>query len=312
MIRTFRAVMMVGLLGVAMPGFAQQPATETAKSTTTAPTTATAAPAETSSAAAAEPAEGAELYDAATVQRELQEVLRRHPDEVGRVLKLDPSLFRNEQWMSTYPMLRDFVALHPEVAQNPSYYLQHIWTERELTPAEREARMASQMIESIMIGITMMVVTFVLLWLIRTILEHRRWSRTTRVQTEIQNKLLDRFTTHEELLRYVQGGAGKELLQAALPTAMPQLATPNGGSLSRILWPAQIGVVLFAIGVGLALVSVAVGDGDGAILALGIIVLCAGLGAIASGLMGWLISRRLGALPETAETHAITSRTLTE
>src|SRR5213592_3592158 len=51
----------------------------------------------------------------------------------------------------------------------------------------------------------------VLIWLIRTLVEQRRWSRLSRVQTEVHGKLLDRLGTNEELLRYIDTPAGRRI-----------------------------------------------------------------------------------------------------
>jgi hypothetical protein len=309
--RIFFSIALAAFLSA--PASAQEQAAAETTTETAATTTTTASQTAAPPATAAVPAPGSEEegYSAEHVRRDFETVLRRLPNQVPDVLKLDPSLFRNEAWMATYPTLRDFVARHPEVAQNPGYFLANVWLDVPLSPEERRARAASEMAETFIISMVMLVVTIGLIWLIRTILEHRRWSRMTRTQTEMQNKLLDRFTTHEELLRYVQSGAGKDLLQAAMPSAQPNFFPP-ANPLSRILWPAQIGVVLFAIGLGMQLVGLISGGNEGrGILFFGVILLAAGAGAVASAFVAWQISRKLGPGGEF-ETNANPSRTLTE
>ena len=46
------------------------------------------------------------------------------------------------------------------------------------------------------------------IWLIKTLIEHRRWSRLSKIQTDVHNKLLDRFSANEDLLAYIQTPAG--------------------------------------------------------------------------------------------------------
>src|SRR5829696_1135738 len=62
--------------------------------------------------------------DANATRQELMELLEKHPPAVGRVLKLDPSLMRNESYLASYPELRDFLAQHREIPQNSPYYLE--------------------------------------------------------------------------------------------------------------------------------------------------------------------------------------------
>jgi len=55
----------------------------------------------------------------------------------------------------------------------------------------------------------------VLTWLIRTIIDYRRWSRLSKVQAEIHTKLLDRFSSNEELAAYIQSPAGSRFLESS-------------------------------------------------------------------------------------------------
>ena len=44
-------------------------------------------------------------------------------------------------------------------------------------------------------------------------LADRRWQRLTKTQTDAHSKLLDRLTSHEDLLAYIQSPAGKRFLE---------------------------------------------------------------------------------------------------
>lgn len=264
----------------------------------------------------AETVENWDDYDSRTTREELNELLQRHPREIGVVLKLDPSLFRNEAWIASYPALREFVSRHPEVPQNAEYYLERVWVPGDEAPESAETRMARQMVEGVSIFAVMAMVIGGLVWLIRTLLEHRRWSRVSRVQTEIYNKLLDRFTSHEDLLRYVQSAAGRDFIQAAaapLNTGTPPAVSAPVG---RILWSLQAGVILFAIGLGLQIVSFRLHpDVSASVSTMGVLALCGGLGFAASAVVAWIVSRRLGILPppgDEVETGTPRERTLGE
>jgi hypothetical protein len=282
----------------------------------TASTTKTATPATATAATTTAPEDQVEKFDSRATRDELSQLLDRHPHEVGVMLKLDPTLFRNQEWIAAYPALRDFVAAHPEVPQNATYYLERVYVPGDEVPEPPGVRMTRQMIEGIQVFVVMLTLLSAAVWLIRTLLEHRRWSRVSKVQTEIYNKLLDRFTSHEDLMRYVQSEAGKNFIQSAISpisTGTPaQLSAPVG----RILWSAQAGIVLVLIGVGLQFVSGRLHpDAAGAISTFGILALCGGLGFVLSAFVAWVVSRRLGILPpppESIETETTSARTLGE
>jgi hypothetical protein len=264
------------------------------------------------------PAESADWqsYDSAETRELFNDVLSRHPREVGVILKLDPSLFGNEAWIASYPALGEFVSQHPEVARNPSYYLERVWIPGDDTPEPASVRAARQMMEGVAIFGVMLTLVGALVWLIRTLIEHRRWSRVSRVQTEIYNKLLDRFTSHEDLLRYVQSAAGRDFIQSATSPISTGTPAPVSAPVSRILWSLQAGVILFALGLGLQIVSGRLHpDVGGSISTLGVLALCGGLGFAASAVVAWIVSRRLGVLPVSeveAETGSLRERTLGE
>ena len=91
-----------------------------------------------------------------------------------------------------------------------------------------------------------------MIWIIRTLVEYRRWHRTSKVHTEVHNKLLDRFTTNEDLMAYIQTPAGRRFLESA-PLSVEDPARPMGAPFSRILWSVQVGIVLAAGAARLAL-----------------------------------------------------------
>src|SRR5204863_9997441 len=100
--KSMRRLIFPVLLTLATTVFAQKPAPATATATATTTTTQTTVVA---------PSEN----DSRDTREQFKELLRRTPPEVGKVLKLDPTLFNNQQYLSTYPALATFVAQHPEV-----------------------------------------------------------------------------------------------------------------------------------------------------------------------------------------------------
>jgi len=133
-------------------------------------------------------------------------------------------------------------------------------------------------------------------WVLRLIVNHRRWLRVSKLQTDLQNKLIERFTSNEEMLTFVKTDAGQRFMEAAsmVPEQGPRtLSAPIG----RMLWSIQLGIVLLVVGIGLYLVSHQVSSYDDAVTGFqvfGVLVIALGGGFILSALGSYLISRRLG------------------
>ena len=70
------------------------------------------------------------------------------------------------------------------------------------------------------------------IWLIRTTLEQRRWSRLSKIQAEVHSKLMDRFSSNDELLTYVQTPSGRRFLESG-PSPLQETGTGDGRRRSR-------------------------------------------------------------------------------
>jgi hypothetical protein len=243
--------------------------------------------------------------DASETREAFEGLLRRLPPSVGRVFRLDASLMRNPNYLSTYPALAAFLQKHPEIINNPGYYLenvtQQLWYPPEpRTPQSETINLWRNTIENVTIFMVFLSITGGVLWIVKSVLDWRRWSRTARVQAEVHNKLLDRFTANEDLLTYIQTPAGQKFLESApLPVEHP--TRPVGAPFTRILWSVQAGVVLATGGVGLLYVSGRVIEEVAQVLfAVGVLVLAVGVGFIVSAAAAFLLSQRLGLLPGAA------------
>jgi heme/copper-type cytochrome/quinol oxidase subunit 3 len=244
--------------------------------------------------------------DASEIRNEFRSLLDRQPPQLGRVLKLDPALFNNPAYLASYPELAKFVADHPEIAHSPAYYLEGIYIgdSRPETASERVWRDA---MEGISIFLVIATVVTVLSWIIKTLIDHRRWSRITKVQTDVHNKLLDRFATNEDLLQYIQTPAGKRFLEST-PLQLDAGPRPPSAPANRILWSVQLGVVLVAAGIGLQVVSHNVQvEVVQPLSALGIVAISLGIGFVVSAVLSWVISRQLGLWSSPAEPSSSTN-----
>lgn len=274
-------------LALAMGAFAQE--TTTATTTTTAP----AAPATTT-------APSVEVVEPGSTQRyqlrsTFTQLLHEHAWELPMLLKLDPSLLSNEAFVAKYPELKDFLAKHPEINRNPRFYL------AELPMPGRNNSMLDEIVEMLAVLSGFALATFALLWLVRTIIEQRRWNRLTRTQNEVHNKILDRFGKSEEVLAYIQSPAGTKFLESA-PIPLQPERPAQSAPFTRVFWSVQLGVVIAIAALGMLLVSFRFeGESASGMFALGAIALSIGVGFIASAYVSIVMSRRLGLLQGPAE-----------
>lgn len=231
------------------------------------------------------------------MREDFRSLLARYPPELGKILKLDPTLMSNQAYLANYPEIATYLTQHPEVAHSPRYYLEGIWLPSDPTPQTASQRMWEQTMEGFAIAFFFSLAAVVLGWLIRTVIEHRRWSRAYRNQSEVHNKILDRFQSNEELMTYIQTPAGKRFLESAPIVVDTAPSKAYTAPVSRILWSVQAGLVLAAAGIGLQFVSGSV-DKDVAqpFMALGVVGLAVGIGFVLAAITSFAISRRLGLL----------------
>lgn len=222
------------------------------------------------------------------IRNQFMSLLRQSPDELPRLLVLDPSLMSNAEFLLAYPTLAKFLQEHPQVLRHPRYYLE------DFQAAPPRSHVLGDVLEVLWIAGILGLVAFSLGWFIRTVNDQKRWNRLYRTQSEVHNKILDRFSSTEEVLTYVKSPAGSRFLEAA-PIPIHVETSPKNPPLTRVIWSIQIGVVLAAAAAGLLLVSLRL-DADAAeeLFALGVIAFCIGVGFVASAGISLFLSRRLG------------------
>ena len=272
------------LIVFALPVMAQEQtgtATTTAPATTTTPTTTV-----------------VESVDSSMTREQLHETLRRLPPQVGRALKLDPTLWTNKEYLAHYPALASFVATHPEVTHSPDYYLENVYIPVSGPPETASIRLWNNIFEGIAIFTMIALFTSLFAWLIKTLVDHRRWSRMQKIQSEVHNKILDRFASNEDLLAYVKTPAGRRFLESApIPVEGPRaISAPIG----RVLWSVQIGIVLAAAGAGLQIVSWSADkDVSGPLSGVSVLAVAIGIGFVGAAAVSYILSRKLGIWQQT-------------
>ncbi|HEX5041923.1 MAG TPA: hypothetical protein VFV75_03405 [Candidatus Polarisedimenticolaceae bacterium] len=233
--------------------------------------------------------------DASSTREALMQILGRHPSEVGEVLARAPQLLANHTYMEAYPELEAFIAQHPEVGANPAYYFVMYGDNHDArTPTLR-------FWEDFLSGLAAMLVcafgALLLVWLVKTVLEQRRWSQLQRVQAEVHQKVLDRLGSNEQLLAYIETPAGRRFLQSA--PILVDGPRPVSAPIGRVLWSMQVGLVLVAAGLGILIVSGQVPPMGGLPLrVVGVATLSIGIGFAVASLASFALSRRLGLLAQ--------------
>jgi hypothetical protein len=239
--------------------------------------------------------------NAEETRERLRQVIEQYSPSLFEVFRHDPSLLRNDQYLASYPGLAAFLQQHPEVGHNPGYFVGEPQWSRNRDPRMATIDAWKDTIEHFTIIGAFGLAAFVLTWLIRTFIDYRRWLRLTRIQTDAHTKLLDRLTSNEDLMAYIQSPSGRRFLESA------PIALDGGGSkpvsapVSRILMSLQAGVVLVAGGFGFIFASGrAIEDVGPGLFTIGVLAIAFGAGFFASAILAYGLSERLGLLTPPA------------
>jgi hypothetical protein len=254
--------------------------------------------------------------DVADLQDQLLQLLRVTPT-LAEVVAHDPSLLSNTDYVKrNNPQLASFLEAHPEIAENPDFYLfNNLHTEpgppaqtleRKLWPGMSDrpsSGVAKDLIDDGIPFLVFLCILAALLWLVHVLLENRRWNRIFKLQTDVHGKLIERFGTSQEVLTYMSTEAGKRFLEATPIAVGIEPSQPMPSPVARVLTPLQIGIVMTLLGIGLISLRHSVPDGEAPLLVLGTVILMPGLGFIISAGVTWVLGRHLGLMPDREEQH---------
>ena len=122
---------------------------------------------------------------------------------------------------------------------------------------------------------------------------------------DAHTKIVDRLSSNDDLLAYMQSQTGQQFLTASLgvpAAAAAPLAV--GAPFNRILWSVQVGIVVAAAGFGLWLAKNGVIDEVAQPLqVISILAMALGAGFVASAFASYVLSRQLG-LVQPQQPHA--------
>jgi hypothetical protein len=141
--------------------------------------------------------------------------------------------------------------------------------------------------------------------MIKLFVDSRRQSRIDKMLGEVHARLIDKFSTSQELIAYMQTEAGRRFLEATPVATGGAHSAPLPNVLNRILTPVQIGVVLSLLGIGMIVIRHASPEGDVGMLIIGTLLLMPGLGFILSAGVTWFLAGKLGLMPGKSADESI-------
>jgi hypothetical protein len=242
--------------------------------------------------------------DATRTRQALDKVFKVYPPSLKQVLQLDSSLLTNKAYLAAYPKLSEFLDDYPAVARDPVFF---IGAPKPVTSTSSSSGRQVTYIyryDNLAFVVGILGVLGGIAWLMRATIAHQKWLRLSKGQAEAQAKILERFTSNEDLLNFIQTPAGRHFLEASsMPAPPKEVSAP----VSQILGSMQIGMVLFAGGIGLEYVSPqADAAAAGVFHMLGVIVMSLGVGFVLSSFSSYVLSRKFGLLNPAAN---VTSQT---
>ncbi|MGH9395658.1 MAG: hypothetical protein ACRD18_02235 [Terriglobia bacterium] len=238
-------------------------------------------------------------------RRDFMTLMQSHP-RFWSAVQADPSLLSDQEYVTRDPALASFLARHPEIARDPDYFVG--WRGNFRNPGDQGTHAWDRVWGDVVPFVVFVIILCAVLWIFKVVLENRRWSRMTKIQTDLHTKLLEKFTSNEELFAYMETEAGKRFLESAPVITdterSPRLSAPFG----RILWSFQVGLILALAGIGLLAIrsEFQMTGGEQALLVLGTLGVTMGAGFIIAAAVSYGLSRHLGLFeklinPETAK-----------
>ncbi len=141
--------------------------------------------------------------------------------------------------------------------------------------------------EPIAVVAVISILAFGIITILKLALEHLKRTRTEKLQSELFNKMLDKFGGNQELIAWLESGGGQGLLRAA--------EAPKPAAYTRILNSVQAGLLVIMIGAGFVVVSgKANPEAVATVHSIGMVLITAGAGLLAGGLATYILSRKFG------------------
>src|SRR5207302_1969857 len=110
-----------------------------------------------------------------------------------------------------YPTLSSFLAQHPEIARNPTFFIGQSSLDLE-SPRSRGLIVVENIFEGAFVLTGVLGFLTLVGTLGRGMMQHRAWLRASKIQAEAHAKLVDRLTSNEDLLAYIASPTGQRAM----------------------------------------------------------------------------------------------------
>jgi hypothetical protein len=250
--------------------------------------------------------------EVAETQAQFLKLLKLSP-VLTSVVARDPSLLSDQAYVEhNNPELAQYMAAHPDIAKNPDFYLfsqlkqeggdredaleRAVWP--DLSPRPYHQSSAAELADKFIPMVIVVTIFGALVLIIRSLVESRRWNRTFKMQSDVHSRLIDKFSTNQELAAYMETEAGKRFLEAT-PISTGVGAGPYVPNVvARVLTPLQIGFVMVLLGIGFIMLRHVGDDTAESMMITGTVMLMPGIGFILSAGATWAVAHRLGLMPD--------------
>jgi hypothetical protein len=218
----------------------------------------------------------------------LDRFLDSHPEIQGDVIGDPNRMINDPNYIHEHPELQAFLEAHPLVKADPrSFISPEVWR------FQNGRTETDELLSGLLPFAVFICILLAILWVLRVVLENRRWNKSFKIHEDVHTKLIERFASGQDLTAYMDSEAGRRLLE----WTPPSIETGSRGlpvAASRILWSMQAGLVLGLVGVGLLLIRDRIPDGVEPLLVFGTLGVTIGAGFIISAFVSYVLSRHFG------------------
>jgi hypothetical protein len=214
--------------------------------------------------------------------------LDTHP-EIANEVVAQPSLMSNQRYIKGEPALEAFLEAHPVVKADPRAFISPAPWRYQYHRSEPSELLGY--IVPFMVFICCLIGVY---WVVRTLLENRRWYKSFNVHEAVHSKLIEKFASGQELTAYMQSDAGRRLLEWTPPGFdTPPRSLP--AAVGRIISSSQAGLIMLLLGLGLLiLIPPLPAESKPTLLVFGTLGVTVGAAFILSALVAYRLSKHLG------------------
>ncbi|SRR5579871_1405060 len=132
------------------------------------------------------------------------------------------------------------------------------------------------------------------IWFIGRFMENRRWNRVASIQTEMHSRLMEKLSSNQEILAYMETEAGKRFLESSPFDIEIDHKSNPAFPYTRILISAQAGIVVLFVGAALVWLCGQLPDYAQPLLVFGTLGMAMGAGLLISAALSYSLSRHFG------------------